>query len=120
LLDISSHIGYFHGLFYRYPKSDKGRTSINIYGGLPLQGDLTDCVFNPMRALITDYDTLDILKGVSGPSWVRHTYYSEGGPFFIHYILFVYIGPFALLWCALSLLVYLRIFYCIMSFHCYG
>jgi predicted Ser/Thr protein kinase len=38
-------------------------------------------VVNPTRVLIIDYDTSDILKGVSGPTWVRHTYSSEGGPF---------------------------------------
>jgi hypothetical protein len=98
LLDIGSHIGYLQGLFCRYPESDKGRTTHNLYGGLPLWGDLTDCVVKPMRALITDYDTSDILKGVSGPSWVRHTYSSEGGPFsatiscLCAFGLFVYFG----------------------------
>jgi hypothetical protein len=81
LLDIGSHIGYLQGLFCRYPESDKGRTTHNLYGGLPLWGDLTDCVVKPMRALIIDSDTSNILKGVSGPSWARHTYSSEGGPF---------------------------------------
>jgi hypothetical protein len=45
------------------------------------EGDLTDYVVNPTRALINDFDTYDLLKGVSRPSWVRHTYSSEGGPF---------------------------------------
>jgi hypothetical protein len=81
LLDICSHIGYLQGLFYRYPELDNGWTSHNLYGGLPLWGDLIEYVVNPTRALINDYDTSNILKGVSGPSWVRHTYSSEGGPF---------------------------------------
>jgi hypothetical protein len=81
LLDIGSHICYLHGLFCRYPELDKGWKTHNLYGGLPLQGDLTYFVVNPIRALITDYDTSNILKGLSGPSWVRHTYSSEGGPF---------------------------------------
>jgi hypothetical protein len=81
LLDIGSQIGYFQGLFSRYPKSDKGQKTHNLYGGLPLREDLTDCIVKPTRALITDYDTSNLLKGVSGPSWVRHTYSSEGGPF---------------------------------------
>ena len=81
MLDIGSHIGYLQGLFCGYPKLDKGWTTHNLYGGLPLRGDLTDCVVKPTRALITDSDTYNILKGVSGPSWARHTYSSEGGPF---------------------------------------
>jgi hypothetical protein len=94
LLDIGSHIGYLQGLFCRYPESDKGQTTHNLYGGLPLQGDLTDCVVNPTRALITDSDTSDLLKGVSGPSWARHTYFSEGGPFQPLYLVCVHIGLF--------------------------
>jgi hypothetical protein len=35
-LDIGIHIGYLHGLFCRYPESDKGQTTHNLYGGLPL------------------------------------------------------------------------------------
>ena len=59
---------------------------------------MTDYVVNPMRALITDSDTSNLLKGVSGPSWARHTYSSEGGPFsatifcFCAFGLFVYFG----------------------------
>jgi hypothetical protein len=64
-----------------YPESDKGRTTHNLYGGLPLWGDLTDCTVKSRRALIIDFDTSNILKGVAGPSWVRHTYSSKGGPF---------------------------------------
>ena len=45
------------------------------------EGDLTNYVAKPMRDLIIDYDTSNILKGFSGPSWERHTYSSEGGPF---------------------------------------
>ena len=69
------------GLFCKYPESDNGKKTHNLYGGLPLWGDLVDCVVNPMRALINDSYTYDIFKGVSGPSWVMHTYSSEGGPF---------------------------------------
>jgi hypothetical protein len=79
LLDIGSHIGYLQRLFCKYPESDKGRTTHRLYGGLPLWGDLTDYNVNPMGDLITDSD--NILKGVSSPSWVSHTYSSEGGPF---------------------------------------
>jgi hypothetical protein len=61
--------------------SHKGRTSHILYRGSPLQGDLTDYVVKPTRALIIDYDTSNFLKGVSCPSWARHTYSSEGGPF---------------------------------------
>jgi hypothetical protein len=53
----------------------------NLYGGLPLRGDMTDCTVKPTRALINDSNTSNILKGVSGPSLVRHTYSSEGGLF---------------------------------------
>jgi hypothetical protein len=81
LLDIGIHIGYLQGLLYGYPESDKGRTTHNLYVGLPLRGDLTDCIIKPTRALIIDSDTPNILKGVSGPSWMRHTYSGEGGPF---------------------------------------
>jgi len=42
---------------------------------------LTDFPIKNMRALITNSNTSNILKGVSGPSWERHTYSSEGGPF---------------------------------------
>jgi hypothetical protein len=48
-------------------------------------------VFNPMRALIIDSDTSDLLNGVAGPSWARHTYFSEGGPFQPLYIVCVHI-----------------------------
>jgi hypothetical protein len=81
LFDIGSHIGYLQELFCRYLESNKGRTTHNLYGGLPLRGDLTDCIIKPTRALITNYDTSELLKGVSAPSWERHTYSSEGGPF---------------------------------------
>ena len=81
MLDIGSHIGYLQGLFCRYPELDKGQTTHILYGGLPLRGDLTECTVNPTRGLITDYDTSNILKGVLGLSWERHTYSSEGGPF---------------------------------------
>jgi hypothetical protein len=101
LLDIGSHIGYLQGLFYRYPGSDKGQTIHNLYGGLPLRGDLTDCVVNPMRALIIDYDISDLLKGVSGPSWARHTYFSEGDPFQPLYLVCVHIGLLFILVCSL-------------------
>jgi hypothetical protein len=93
LLDIGSHIGYLQGLFCRYPMSDKGWTTHNLYGGLPLWGDLTDYLVKPTRALITDSDTSNLLKGVSSPSWERHTYFSEGAPF-SHYIMFVCILAF--------------------------
>jgi hypothetical protein len=98
LLDIGNHIGYLQGLFYRYPESDKGRITYNLYGGFLLRGDLIDCIVKPTRAFITDYDTFDVLKGVSDPSCVRHTYFSEGGPFqplyhvCVHIGLFVYFG----------------------------
>jgi hypothetical protein len=98
LLDIGSHIGYLQWLFCRYPMSDTGRTAHNLYGGLSLWGDLTNCDIKPTRALITDSDTSDLLKGVSGPSWARHTYFSEGVPFrplypvCVHIDLFVYFG----------------------------
>jgi hypothetical protein len=98
LLDIGIHIGYLQGLFSNYPESDKGWTTHNLYGGLPLRGDLTNYAVKPMRALITDYDTSNLLKGVSGPSWGRHNYSSKGGPFstIISYLcgigLFVYFG----------------------------
>jgi hypothetical protein len=59
-----------------YPELDKGQTTHKLYVGLPLWEDLTDCVVKPMRALITDIDTSNILKGVSGPFWVTHTYSS--------------------------------------------
>jgi hypothetical protein len=49
-------------------------------------------VVKPTRALITDSDTSDILQGVSGPSWVRHTYFREGGPFQPLYPVCVHIG----------------------------
>jgi hypothetical protein len=81
-----------------YPESDKGQTPNILYGGLPLRGDLTDYVLKPTRALITNSDTSYILKGVSGLSWVRHTYSSDGGTFLatISYLcefgLFVYFG----------------------------
>jgi hypothetical protein len=81
LLDIGSHIGYLQGLFYKYHESAKGQTTHNLYGGLPLWGDLIGYVVKPMRDLITDFDTSNILKGVLGPSWAIHTYSSEGGPF---------------------------------------
>ena len=81
MLDIGSHIVYLQVLFYRYPESDKGWKTHNLYEGLHLQGDLTDYIVKPTRDIITDYDTSNILKGVSGPSWSRHTYSSEGGPF---------------------------------------
>jgi hypothetical protein len=98
LLDIGSHIGYLQGLFCRYPGSDTGQKTHNLYRGLPLRGDLTDCTVKPMRALITDFDTSDILEGVSGPSWAWHTYFSEGGlfqplyPVCVHIVIFVYFG----------------------------
>jgi hypothetical protein len=94
LLDIGSHIGYLQGLFCRYLESDKGETTHNFYGGLPLGGGMTDCIVNPMRALIIDYHTYDLLKGVSGLSWVRHTYFSEGDPIQPIYPVCVHIGPF--------------------------
>jgi hypothetical protein len=101
LLDIGSHIVYLQGLFCRYPESDKGQTTHNLYGGLPLQRDLTDCVVKPMRDLIIDSDTSNILKGVSIPSWVRHTYSSEGGPFSSTISCFCAFGIFSLFWCTL-------------------
>jgi hypothetical protein len=73
LLEIGSHIGYLEGLFFRYLESYKGQTTYNLYGGLPLWGDLTDCDVNPMRGLITNSDTSNSLKGFSGLSWVRNT-----------------------------------------------
>ena len=45
-----------------------------------------------MRALINDSNTFDLLKGVSGPSWARHTYFREGGPFQPLYPVCVNIG----------------------------
>jgi hypothetical protein len=78
LLGIGSHIGYMKGLFCRYPESDKVRTTHNLYGELPLWGDLTDGIVKTTRVLIIDFDTSNILKGLSGPSWVRNTYSSEG------------------------------------------
>jgi len=56
------------GLFYKYPGSDKAWTKHNLYGGLPLWGDLTAYIVKPTRALIIDYDTYDLLKGFSSPS----------------------------------------------------
>jgi hypothetical protein len=41
-------------------------------------------------------------RGVLDPSWVRHTYFREGGPFEPLYPISVHIGLlFILLWCAL-------------------
>jgi hypothetical protein len=100
-LDICSYIGYLQGLFYRYHESYKGRTTHNLYGGLPLRGDLTDYVVELRRALTTDYDTSNILKGFSSPSWVRNTYSSEGGPFSTTISHLSMFGLFALFWCAL-------------------
>ena len=45
-----------------------------------------------MRDLVTDSDTSDILKGVSSPSWLMHTYFREGGPFHPLYLVCVHIG----------------------------
>jgi hypothetical protein len=101
VLDIGSLIGCLQGLFYRYPESDKGQTTHNLYGGFPLQGDLTDYVVNPTRALITDSDTSNLLKGVTGPSWVRHTYSSEGGPFSTTISCLCAYWSFFYFWCAL-------------------
>jgi hypothetical protein len=64
-------------------------------------GISTDYVVKPMKAFITDYYTSNILKGVSGPSWVRHTYYSEGGPFSSIISCLCAFGLFFLFWCAL-------------------
>jgi hypothetical protein len=57
--------------------------------------------FNPTRALINNSDTSDILQGVSGPSWERHTYFREGGPFKPLYPVCVHIGLFLILVCSL-------------------
>jgi hypothetical protein len=54
-----------------------------------------------MRALITDSNTSDILQGVSGPSWARHIYFSEGGPFQPLYLVCVNIGLLFILVCSL-------------------
>jgi hypothetical protein len=58
-------------------------------------------VFKLARALITNSDTSDILQGVSGPSWVRHTYFREGGPFQPLYPICVHIGLLFILVCSL-------------------
>jgi hypothetical protein len=93
LLDIGSHIGYLQGLFCRYPESDKGRTTHKLYGGLPLRGGSDNWpVVKPMSALIIDSDTSNILKGVSGLSWARNTYFREGVPFQPLYPVCVHIG----------------------------
>jgi hypothetical protein len=64
-----------------YLESNKGHITHNLYGGLPLQGDLIDCIVNPMGFLITDSDISNVFKRVVGPSSVRHSYSSEGGQF---------------------------------------
>jgi hypothetical protein len=66
-----------------------------------LSGGSDRLVVKPMRALITDSDTSDLLKGVSGPSWVRHTYFREGGPFQPLYLVCVHIGLLFILVCSL-------------------
>jgi hypothetical protein len=71
LLDIGRHMCYLQGLFCMYHESYKGRITHSLYGGLSLSGDLIDCIVKPTRALITDYDTSNIFKGFSGPSWAR-------------------------------------------------
>jgi hypothetical protein len=57
-----------------------------------LSGGFDRLVVKPTRALIIDYDTFDILQGVSSPSWVRQTKFREGGPFQPLYPVCVHIG----------------------------
>jgi hypothetical protein len=58
-------------------------------------------VVKTMRALLTNFDTSAILQGISGPSWVRHTYFREGGPFQPLYHVCVHFGFFLILVCSL-------------------
>jgi hypothetical protein len=44
-------IGYLQGLLCKYPRSDKGRTTHNLYRGLPFQGDLTNWLLSPRGPL---------------------------------------------------------------------
>jgi hypothetical protein len=65
------------------------------------RGNLTDYVVKPTRDLITDSNTSNILKGVLGPSWERHTHFSEGGPFSTTLSCLCAYWHFFLFWCAL-------------------
>jgi hypothetical protein len=48
-----------------------------------------------------DYDTYDLMQGVSGPSWLRHTYFRQRGPFQPLYRVYVNIGLLFILVCSL-------------------